>query len=74
MPAERADTVGRQRIALTCTAATRCMSVRVCLCVCLIVSVCVCERACVRACVCSRIRVRARTSVCDVFVIYDNNI
>ena len=35
-PAERDVTAGRQRIAITCTAAT---------------AVCVCVRACVRACV-----------------------
>ena len=44
MPAERAVTVGRQRIALTCTAAT---------------AVCVCGGG-VRACVCARVCACAR--------------
>ena len=77
-PAERAVTVGCQRIAITCAAA-------VCVCVC----ACVCTRACVRACVraCARVcmrfpvcvragvraGVRASARAC-VRAIYDNNI
>ena len=55
MPAEQAVTVGRQRIALICTAA-------VCVCVCVCVCACVCVRmsVCARVCACMR----------DVFAIY----
>ena len=74
MQAERAVTVGRQRIALTCTGAMAvCVaptnsanlywcdgSVRVCVCVCVLAHACA--------------RVRAHACVRDMFTIYDNNI
>ena len=51
-PAERAVTVGRQRIAIACTAAT---ATAVCVCpharACVRAHACACVRACVRACV-----------------------
>ena len=62
-PAERAVTVGRQRIAITCTVSTA-----VCVCV------CTCVRSCVFVCVPTRVHACMRACVRDVFAIYDNNI